>query len=194
MRLTPVAGVAYDAVAADSRLILGDYTSGTFGDYFDVTIDYVRYDATGAYLPTGADADADGMPDSWEYRHWNTGGTYDQMVAAITTAVAAGDDDGDGATNLGEYIANTDPKITASLLRVASMEFNPSPAGAFVVGLDHSSPQRWYTLLRSTDLTEPVANWTPVDGPVAGTDGALSFADDDPPDPAAFYRVQVALP
>ena len=194
VRLTPVAGVAYDAVAADSRLILGDYTSGTFGDYFDVTIDYVRYDATGAYLPTGADADADGMPDSWEYRHWNTGGTYDQMVAAITTAVAAGDDDGDGATNLGEYIANTDPKITASLLRVASMQFNPSPAGAFVVGLDHSSPQRWYTLLRSTDLTEPVANWTPVDGPVAGTDGALSFADDDPPDPAAFYRVQVALP
>ena len=195
VRLTPVAGVAYDAAATDSRLILGDYTSGTFGDFFDVTIDYVRYDATGAYLPTGADADTDGMPDSWEYQHWNTGGTYSQMVAAITAAAAAGDADSDGASNLGEYIANTDPKITASVLRVDSMNFNSSPEGAqFVVGLDYSSPQRWYTLLRSTDLNDPVANWAPVDGPVVGTDGALSFADDDPPDPAAFYRVKVALP
>lgn len=195
VRLTPLAGAAYDAAAADSRVVLGDYTSGTFGNNFDVTIDYVRYDATGAYLPTGADADTDGMPDSWEYQHWNTGGTYSQMVAAITAAAAAGDDDGDGASNLGEYIANTDPMLGSSLLRVASMELNPSPEGArFLVGLDYSSPQRWYALLRTTDLNQPVANWTTVAGAVAGTDGALLFADDDPPGPAAFYRVSVALP
>ena len=196
VRLTPVAGVAHDAAAADSRVVLGDYTStGTFGNYFDVTIDFVRYDATGAYLPTGADADGDGMPDSWEYQHWNAGGTYDEQVAAITAAAPAADDDGDGVSNLDEYVANTDPKLATSVFRTESIQLVPSPVGDRVlVGLADSSPQRWYALLRTTDLHEPVANWTLVAGPVAGTSGALSLADDDPPDDAAFYRVRAALP
>lgn len=196
VRLTPVAGVACDQAGTDSRLILGDYTSGTFGNSFDVTIDSVRYDATGAYLPTGADADDDGMPDSWEYQHWNAGGTsYDDLVAAITAAAAAGDDDGDGASNLDEYVANTDPKLATSVFRTESIRLVPTPDGDRVlVALADSSPQRWYALLRTTDLHEPAANWTLVAGPVAGTNGTLSLADDDPPDHAAFYRVRAALP
>ncbi|MFT7489010.1 MAG: hypothetical protein ACI9OU_001410 [Candidatus Promineifilaceae bacterium] len=50
-QLTPEAGAAYDSASNDSRLILGDYTSGGFGNGFEVDIDYVRFDHSGAYAP-----------------------------------------------------------------------------------------------------------------------------------------------
>ncbi len=53
-RLTPVTGVAYDGTQNDSRMLLGDYTSKSFGDRFDVEIAYVRYDLSGAYAPLKA--------------------------------------------------------------------------------------------------------------------------------------------
>ena len=51
IRLTPVAGAVYDLNLDENRLLLGDYTGGTFGNGFDVDIDYVRYDQSGAYPP-----------------------------------------------------------------------------------------------------------------------------------------------
>ncbi|BDS08546.1 hypothetical protein NT6N_35860 [Oceaniferula spumae] len=41
--LTPAAGAPYEQAASDQRLLIGDYTSGAFGNNFDVTIDYVQY-------------------------------------------------------------------------------------------------------------------------------------------------------
>jgi len=50
-------------------------------------------------IPAGSDADANGLPDAWEMQHFGATG-------AITTA----DADGDGTTNLMEYLAATDPQ------------------------------------------------------------------------------------
>jgi len=181
VRLTPIAGVAYDAAAADSRLIMGDFTSGTFGNNFDVTIDYVRYDQTATYLPPGADADQDGLPDSWEYLHYGD----------VTSAVASDDDDGDGKTNLEEYTANTDPKNATSVLKVDSFTL---PAAKVVhVRLDHTSPQRNYTLQKSADLGI-IDPWAGIAGPTIGTGASLTFEDPDAGDARAFYRVLVSFP
>lgn len=189
VRLTPVAGVAYDG-GTDGRLIMGDFTSQAFGNNFDVTLDYVRYDPTAAYLPTGADADADGLPDSWEYAHFQAGATYPQLVAAITAAAAGGDDDGDGKTNLEEYTSNTDPNNASSRLTISSSMF--APGGAFEILLPATSPQRNYTLYKSADLgiTHP---WSAIQGPVIGTDGNLVLQDPSP-GVRGFYKVGVTLP
>jgi hypothetical protein len=190
VRLTPLAGVAYDAAAADSRLILGDYTSGTFGNGFDVTVDYVRYDQTAAYLPTCADSDTDGMPDSWEFFYYNPGGTYSAMVSALTNAVAGDDDDDDGLTNLEEYVANTDPRSAASVLKARSIE---ALGGNVMQVTFQTSPQRNYTLLKSLDLglTDP---WAAIAGPTIGTDGDLMLLDTNAQSAQKFYRVSVSLP
>ncbi len=190
VRLSPVAGAAYDVAAADGRLLLGDYTSGTFGNNFDVTLDYVRYDQSAAYLPTGADADADGLPDSWEYAHFQSGSTYPQLLAALTAASASGDDDGDGKTNLEEYTSNTDPNNASSRLTISSSTF--ALGGAFEVLLPATSPQRNYTLYKSTDLgiTHP---WSAIQGPVIGTDGDLTLQDPSP-GVRGFYKVGVTMP
>lgn len=100
VRLSPLDGTPYDQTATDSRLILGDYTSGTFGNNFDVTLDHVRF-TTGALLPPGLDSDANGMTDAWEY----------QYFATLTGTNPNGDPDGDGFTNLLEFQNATNPVI-----------------------------------------------------------------------------------
>jgi len=57
VQLTPAGGAPYDATATDNRMLMGDYTSGGFGDNFDVEIDYVAFDQGGAYLPVGDPTD-----------------------------------------------------------------------------------------------------------------------------------------
>ncbi len=97
-RVTPVSGVNYDATATDNRFIFGDFTSGTFGNNFDVEIESIRYTA-GAYLPVDADLDADGLFDAWEWKWY----------ASFTAALPAGDDDGDGFSNIQEQTDSSDP-------------------------------------------------------------------------------------
>lgn len=111
VRLSPIDGTPYDQTATDSRLILGDYTSGTFGNLFDVTIDHVRF-TNSALIPPGTDADADGMPDAWEYQYFGT----------LTGASASGNPDDDAYTNLQEHQNGTNPIVAD-----ASAGTNPLP-------------------------------------------------------------------
>ncbi|NWK55003.1 cadherin domain-containing protein [Verrucomicrobiaceae bacterium N1E253] len=49
--LTPVGGVGYDSTSDDDRMIIGDTTSGTFGNSHHIDIDYIAYDQSGVYSP-----------------------------------------------------------------------------------------------------------------------------------------------
>lgn len=178
VRLSPLQGASYDQTAAESRLVFGDYTSGTFGNNFDVTVDYIRFDFTGAYLPTGADADTDGLPDSWEYRYFGD----------VTTAVASNDADADGHSNAAEYTANTDPRDPASVFKASAIDRQ----GAAIQISVTSSAQRNYTLWRSLSL-DSTTIWTPIAGPIAGLDGTLILTDSEPSS-QTYYRISASLP
>lgn len=106
-------------------------------------------------LVSDEDVDHDGLPDDWE-RFWL--GTLDLDAAA--------DPDGDGATNLQEYRAGTDPRSAASVLRVTGwqwaadgalvLRFPVAPSRAYVVE-SSSDLLTWTTL--SGRLTYPEAGW-----------------------------------
>jgi lysophospholipase L1-like esterase len=100
IRLTPLDGATYDQSGADNRLILGDYTTATFGNAFDITLDHVRF-GPGAWLPPGLDSDLNGMTDAWEYRYF----------AVVTGTNPAGNPDEDAFTNLQEFQNSTDPVV-----------------------------------------------------------------------------------
>jgi hypothetical protein len=81
-------------------MILGDYTTATFGNAFDITLDHVRF-GPGAWLPPGLDSDLNGMTDAWEYRYF----------AVLTGTNLAGNPDEDAFNNLQEFQNGTDPVV-----------------------------------------------------------------------------------
>lgn len=180
VRLTPGAGVAYDSTGADSRVVLGDRTGGVFGDLYDVEIATISYDQSGGYLPAGADVDGDGLPDAFEY----------EFFRSIDGGNPTDDSDGDGATNLEEYQADTDPTDALSRLSIDSLE---EVAGLIRVQVNPSSPNRVYRLYQSDDLRIE-DNWGLVDGPENGTGGALILRDFGNRGAASFYRIGVSVP
>lgn len=70
---------------------------------------------TYAIIPPGADGDADGMPDWWEWRYAND----------LSGILPSADSDGDGTRNLDEYLADTEPDNTNSVLVITSLQVIP---------------------------------------------------------------------
>lgn len=67
----------------------------------------------------GYDNDGDGMPNAWEVQHgFNPNNPGD----------AVGDPDADGRSNLGEYLAGTDPRVPNGTLKPPSLPVGAKPA------------------------------------------------------------------
>ncbi|QQL44940.1 sialate O-acetylesterase [Sulfuriroseicoccus oceanibius] len=181
-RLTNTQGATPDANVLTQRMILGDYTTGPFGNNFDVTIDYIRTDSGNSYLPLTADADKDGLPDLWEDRYYGS----------LTGASATADDDADGRNNLDEYTADTNPTDSNSTLTVTSTV--NSAEGTWNLTVPKSSTARRYTLKKSVDLgiADPWAA-VPGQGPITGNGSNLVFQD-TPTGNRTFYKVEVSHP
>ena len=105
----------------------------------------------------GADLDGDGLPDSWEEWVLDLAGR-DSSAAGIAAFRPDGDADGDGMTNLQEFLAGTDPFIATDLLKIDSFELVPGTERAkltFLTAVDHR-----YRVVMTESLERPV--WTPV--------------------------------
>jgi hypothetical protein len=124
------------------------------------------------------DTDGDGLPDWWERAH---GLNFTNATDAAT------DDDGDGFTNLQEYLPGTDPANSASALRINAID---------VVGIDNritfiSAADRSYDV-QSTPSLQP-ASWGTVTQNVAGTGSPVQIIDPGGATnaPGYFYRVRL---
>ncbi|HEY0550454.1 MAG TPA: thrombospondin type 3 repeat-containing protein, partial [Verrucomicrobiae bacterium] len=121
------------------------------------------------------DADGDSLPDAWETQY--LGG-----IAANPNA----DDDGDGASNIAEYYAGTNPSSAASVLRVAANQTG-SDTLSFTAGA-----QRLYAVECSVSL--PATNWFVVTNGVTGTGSTFSVTLPPPTNSTRFYRVRLSPP
>lgn len=167
-------GHASDPIlAGDSKGVVGTFTASSAG-YQDIHIQNTSGGANfpvaiNAYVlrtvPTGNDADADGMDDTWETTYFGN-----------TSQTATGDFDGDGTNNLAEYRLGLTPNNGSSLFAV-----NQSSSGLLtwpsVVGVT-------FTVQRSTTL----GSWSNI-ATVSGTAGTATFTDPAPPTGRAFYRI-----
>ena len=123
------------------------------------------------------DSDANGLPDWWELEYFGH----------LTGTNPNADPDGDGASNLAEFLAGTDPTSAASVLRLAALPTGiqnqiqlqwPSVAG------------RYYRLVSGTNLLTGFG--ATVHTNIAATP-PLNVFTNLPPDgaKAAFYRLQL---
>jgi hypothetical protein len=117
------------------------------------------------------------MTDSWELAHG---------LNPANAADAVMDDDGDGMTNLREFLAGTDPANPASALRITSLNVTGSDTRvSFSSALDKN-----YNV-ESTGILQP-PNWTSVTQNVAGTGGSIQIINPGGATNAAnYYRVRL---
>jgi len=96
-------------------------------------------------LDAGPDSDADGLPDSWEYRE----------AGDLTTLTDGGHDaDADGASDVVEYGADTGPTNDASLLEITAYTENLR-TNQLTWPVEET---RFYTVVENTNMTS--TNWT----------------------------------
>jgi hypothetical protein len=119
------------------------------------------------------DSDGDGMDDEWEVAYFGN-------LARDGT----GDFDGDGQTDLAEFLAGTDPTNTGSILRVVSLT---SPAGGATTIYWSSVPGKSYRVQYKNEVDD--ANWTDLPGTVVASNTASSKEDPAPSGTHRFYRV-----
>ncbi len=121
---------------------------------------------------------ADPLPVEWKARFFGS--------SQSSLADAAGDPDGDGLTNLEEYIAGTDPVVAASTPRLV---FEPSSKGNVVRLKWLSAPGKRYQIERAVDILSK--SWEPIGDSVVGTGEFMDVSDDRFVSGTSFYRLKI---
>jgi Bacterial TSP3 repeat/WD40-like Beta Propeller Repeat len=165
--------VSKPAISSHGDLVLFEgWGSGTAAN----DINRVRDVFTGV-VDAAVDSDADGIPDSWMTQYFGhpTGQQSD-------LSRAQDDVDGDGLSNLEEYIAGTNPLDPASALRLRAEVANQT----YVWLKWFVTPGRTYRVEFKNDLTDPA--WSSLPGNYSVTGNQASFLVSKPT-PARYYRV-----
>jgi len=124
-------------------------------------------------LSTCTDCDEDGMLDAWEQTQF--GGT------GVGTAET--DFDGDGSSDLYEYLAGTQPTNNASGLFMK--EPSVPTEDAYIIHWDSVEGKR-YRILRTTNILE---GFTPIQTNIAATYPVNVFTDLPPQSPTLIYGI-----
>ncbi len=131
-------------------------------------------------IKLGVDSNSDGIADAWELQNFGT----------ININVNA-DPDGDGMSNLQEYLAGTNPNDANSNLRVTSD--NLGSGGTFVALTWNSVMSRCYFMEKATTLSP--ANWVDSGrGQIAAAGSSTSASFTDTNAPIRFYRIRAVRP
>ena len=126
----------------------------------------------------GADTDGDGMDDDWEAAYFGN-----------LSRNGSGDFDGDGASDLAEFLAGTDPTNGGSVFRVLTVRpFGGSSTQVIWTG----NPSRSYRVEFKDDLA--ASNWTAVNGSISWNGSTASITDTSAASGATRYYRAVRLP
>jgi hypothetical protein len=120
------------------------------------------------------DRDGDGMPDGFEQTYFGS----------PTAGDPSGDNDGDGQTNLQEFLAGTNPVDAASSLRIVSIVRQPNQDVTITAT---SVPGRKYVLKATPNLG--ITPFGPASPTNTASSATITFTDPAPAIPHKHYRV-----
>jgi hypothetical protein len=146
---------------------------------------YFHFQEDFAAVIVPPDSDGDGLPDAWEYDLVNA--DVLDPIRVINDVHPSDDFDRDGATNLEENVAGTDPTNPDSMLKLA---VTPRPATGDLIVSWPVAPAREYELQSCDELA--AGNWTALPPSHVISGGVAEFVDSRAPAPGQrFYRLVV---
>jgi len=164
-------------------------TGNLSGFVYGANVGWISLSNAVAYVQTdtiarGIVSGTNGLPDAWQYQYFGHLGVDPNA-----------DPDGDGMSNLQEYLAGTDPTLTADVLKItlySATAASPNMVNQFTWT---SHPTRCYTIQERQDLN-PLTPWLDSGlgllSPDAGGTTARTLVES-----AAnmyFYRIQAVRP
>jgi hypothetical protein len=144
--------------------------------------EWLNMASNAAFVTCGAVSPSDTAFEQWQLQHFTAA-----EIANPDISGEQADPDGDGMNNWGEFRSKTDPRESASCLRITSAGGGVDGDG-FVVRW-HSVSNVVYRLERATNLMDGFTNW--VVGGITSTPSQNVYTDAPPPAAGAFYRVGV---
>ena len=167
----------------DALTNLEEYNAGTNPQAFDFLI-IDAGEGNLFVLDTGGrwtDTDGDGIPNWWERLY----------CGHNTNMVAGADDDGDGLSNLEEFVAKCSPTNPASVFEITDVEIpDPATGDAWVLTWD-TAPDRLYSVYCHTNLSTV---WpTSAVYQVSGDGFPKSYTNTDHTVVPRFYRIGVQV-
>lgn len=132
--------------------------------------------------PDTGDYDGDGIPNDWESRLG--------LNPAVSNSPSM-DSDGDGRPDIEEYVADTQPKNSASYFPL--VELTSPPLGMMVLVVDPTSTARVYGVHWITNLLAAPQIWTLIPPEKTGSGSAVTFTVTND-GPGRIYRTGVRLP
>jgi hypothetical protein len=136
-------------------------------------------------LEPGDDSDLDGIPDNWEKLYAN---------GNLNLLNETGDKDGDGTSDLDEYLADTNPVHPQDRLRITDF-VPPRDMGGGNIASDlawTSKPSRRYRIESTSDLAVPFTQRAGNITPASGSTTSRRFSD--AVSGRWFYRVSASRP
>lgn len=178
---------AHFTVLSGGTPVLGDFANVTSGGSLTTTEGYARFTVFYAGESTVrltdlviVDTDADSLPNWWE----------DQFgLSKTNSADAVLDLDGDGASNLNEFLSDTKPNDAASVFRITALQ----PEGGDLRVTWTTVGGKRYVVQTNGDVSQGFSDSSPlIPGPGAG-ESVTNFVDSSgTTNVPRYYRVRLA--
>lgn len=169
-----------------SRVFTNAVTNGRLQILFTPVVDNARVSGVQVRKIADVFSDSDGIPDWW--RLANFGHALGQ---ANDSSRGADDADGDGVSNLTEFLTGTDPLNPASVTTPPVFNITHISVNASNVQINCSTATNWNYQLQCRNMLDVSSSWANIGPAAPGTGGTMVLNDSGgATNITRYYRVQ----